>query len=225
MWLCGSRSRVDGLKRMCDSWIKTVDGEPYTVIRLDDDDPFLEKYLKHQWPPAWFISVGPPTNGVAEKLNWAFRSFPKEKQYGFLADDVVLRTPCWNTTLEMLAGDWQLAYPDDGFQHERLATHPCCGGELLRALGYWALPGIHHNFLDTALFAVAKRLRLAQYAPYVLFEHMHPVADKAKGDATYQRARKLWNADQTTFTKWLGNDFLNDTKRVKNAIEKSKAKV
>ena len=216
MWVCPSRGRPERLKAMLNSYEKTVEGKEYPLILLDADEPKLKEYTKVV--SAWFQM--PPGLGAARALNWAFEhADEEEKCFGFLADDIILETPGWNRILENAAGDWNISYPDDGIQHGNLSTFPCCGGKLLRALGWWALPGIQHNFLDTALYALGMKLGALRYMPWVLFEHHHFIIDLEKNDETYMRTQEKYSEDQYTFSLWKDSPtgLKNDVARIIHA--------
>jgi len=203
---------------MADSWEAVTAPDVKLIIRLDEDDEGLKEYANTKWPKAWEFHVGASLAGAAQAWQWAFQKFPDEKCYGWLGDDAVLYTPGWVSVLEAQAQRWRVSYPDDGFQHENLATHPCCSGDFLRALGYWALPELKHYYCDTILHTLAKQLCLLQYCPDVLFEHMHPVAGKGKDDATYQRSMKSWQSDTAVYEEWLRTRARDDLRRIANAI-------
>ena len=227
MWLCASRGRPGRLAEMADSWEATIAKPCKLVIRPDEDDPLLKGYTRREngyWPAEWEFHVGSPLQGAAQSHGWAFSRFPNESFYGALGDDVILRSPGWNKTLEAEAGSWHLAFPDDGIQHGKLATHPCIGGDLLRALGFWTLPELRHSYVDTMLHVVAAHLKLLKYCPHVFFEHMHPLAGKAPDDETYRRSAKHWDHDSAVFYKWLHNQAKHDIERVRRIMRKENAK-
>ena len=222
MWLCASRGRPERLMEMCKSWEATVTKPSKLIIRLDEDDPDLRDYFNKLWPENWHFYVETPLRGAAQSHAWAFEKFPNEPFYGALGDDIILHTPGWNKTLEAEAGAWHLAYPDDGFQHGKLATHPCVGGDLLRALDYWAIPGLCHYYVDTTLHVIAAHLKLLRYCPHVSFEHMHPINGKAPDDATYQRSARHYEHDSVIFHSWLHNQAKHDITKARRIMEKAK---
>ncbi len=222
MWLCASRGRPERLKEMCKSWEETVTKPSKLTVRLDEDDPVLREYFEKTWPKSWNLYVDAPLRGAAQSHAWAFERFPNEPFYGALGDDIILHTPGWNKTLEAEAGAWHLAYPDDGVQGKKLATHPCIGGDLLRALGYWALPQLHHFYVDTTLHVIAAHLKLLRYCPHVLFEHKHPINGKAKDDATYKRSAQHWDHDSGVFYSWLHNGAKHDIAKVQRIMQRAK---
>jgi hypothetical protein len=77
------------------------------------------------------------------------------------------------------------------------------GGELLRALGWWAPPGLRHAYIDDAWETIARALDNWRHVPQVLVEHMHPGVGKAPDDATYADAYSTFDADRARFRAML----------------------
>jgi hypothetical protein len=201
IWSLPSRGRPESMERFIKAYRMTL-AECPVFVWIDSDDPERPAYEKIDYPPHWHIHTGPRfanrCNGVIEEM---FRRFPDASCYGFLADDLVPRTPRWDLRLANAAGRNRLAYGDDAFQHSKLATHPVIGGDLARAIGWLILPEIKHQFADTALHTIAQATGRLVYLPQVVLEHMHPLAGKAEEDATYQFRDNLAE-DRETFMRW-----------------------
>ena len=83
----------------------------------------------------------------------------------------------------------------------------CFGGDLLRALGFWAPPTLKHSFCDDAWEHLAAALGNSAYVPQVMVEHRHRGNGKAEDDQTYQKAYASFDDDRKTFGLWLRDEF------------------
>ena len=202
IWSLPSRGRPKSMARFLEAYHDTEARCP-VYVGLDRDDPTLGDYLRLVYPANWHVVIGDrspakPCNAIHEDV---FRQFKDASCYGLIGDDVVPRTKRWDEELAHAAGLHQLAYGDDGFQGEALATHPCVGGELVRAIGWLVLPCVRHAFADTALHTIARNAQRLVYLPEVKTEHLHPLAGKAPMDATYQFDRGFKD-DQAAAREW-----------------------
>jgi hypothetical protein len=170
------------------------------TLRLHKGDRKLKTYLRKDWPKKWKVIVGPRLT-LAETMNWAFQKFPRERQYGFLADDTLPSPKDWHQRLASAAGSRYIAYPDDGIHGEKLCTHHCIGGDLMREVGFWALPGLKHNCFDTTWFIIGQKRGLLKYLPEVKFNHHHPI-NGAQEDDTYHYGQSFFKHDLEVFKNW-----------------------
>lgn len=164
-------------------------------IRLDDDDPCLAEYRKNLSG----LNIGPRVS-VAQAQQECFGRYPDEDCYAFIGDDTILRTRHWDQKLKEVAGRWRIAFPDDGLNGAKQATHPFIGGDFLRAIGFWALPGLTHLYTDTVWDFLGRTYGNLVYCPEILVEHMHWSAGKCVRDAIY--AKPTAAKDQQCFLRW-----------------------
>lgn len=149
------------------------------VVYVDGD-----RY-KLRLPPNWTVHQEPAHLGLQGSMQWCYRQFPDATSYGWLADDTRPRTAGWDVQLEQAAGAWNLAYASDNWisndqtGRDRLQTgHDlssglCFGGDLVRAVGWWALPGVFQAGIDTAWTEIVRPWNLHRYVADVLVEHRH----------------------------------------------------
>jgi hypothetical protein len=155
-------------------------------VRVWEHDPHKEAYFSVEWPKGWNFYESPAEwCGEALQEFWLMR--PDEPFYGFIGDDVVLRTPGGLEILEREAGDWFIAWPNDTLQRWRLSTHFCVGGKLTNVLGWWVYPPLRHHYLDMPLYHIAINTGLGRYCPQVIFQHKHFLLGGVEKDATYSR--------------------------------------
>lgn len=205
-WFCPTFQRPERLRNLADSW-ELCEPETPLYIRIWKDDPRKEDYASQGWPESWTFYEG-DAEWCGEAMNEFLERFPDEDQYGFLGDDIVLRTKGGLGILERFAGDMGVAFPNDGLHREGLCTHFCCGGRFVRALGYWAHPDFRHHYLDGVIFSIADHMKMLRYCPGVIFEHQHPlINDAIEVDATYEKANAGWEDSIGKFKTWLANEF------------------
>jgi hypothetical protein len=189
------------LRRFLDASLDT-EQQARTLVYLDEDDPVLGEYRKINYPHWWTVHVGQPV-GLGGVYKWVFETFPNLDYYGFLGDDLIPRTKHWDEKLIEAAGVSDIAYGDDGYWGEKLATHPCVGGELVRHMGWLCYPGLNKLFIDTVWHTIGVMLGRLHYLPDVKLEHMHYLWGKAEHDETYGDQAKGFAHDQDYYSKFL----------------------
>lgn len=153
-------------------------------MRLWRGDPCYLEYKTLKWPSVLrFYDSDAKT--VVEALNEFYHLHPDEPFYGFIADDIVLRTKGGLEHLQALAHPFFIAYPNDTLQRERLCTHFCIGGDLVRLMNWFVYPKLEHNYIDNVWCSIGVNTGLLRYAPQVIFQHKHFLVGSAPWDETY----------------------------------------
>lgn len=222
MWFLPSRGRPHNLRRFVQAYLDTGATTP-VYLWFDLDDPKLKEYQDVDIPSNWMVHVN-GSRDLAEMMNRFVKTFPDAPFYGFLADDCVPRTKGWDKALVKAAGDWGISYPNDLFAGEKLCTFPCCGGRLIRELGWWGLPGLKRLYIDDALMFIGQVIGKLTYLEDVVLEHMHFGNRKAPMDDTYRKDSHA--EDERVFTTWRGVENADMKKRINNiraAIKKDEA--
>lgn len=157
-------------------------------------DETVDEYQRIKLPRNWTVHYETEWGSLQASLQWAFTNFPDATQYGWLADDTRPRTHGWDTALEQAAGNWGLAYAKDLWLSEtpselsnliagwNLSSGLCWGGDLVRTVGWWALPGVRQAGIDTAWTEIVRPLGLNTYRADVTVEHLHHKAGKRMMD-------------------------------------------
>lgn len=193
------------------------------LVRCDDDDPCLPQYQRIDYPANCLFKVGPQVK-MAGAMEEAFISHYDESFFGFMGDDTIPRTANWDVELQKSAGDWLISYPDDLLSKD--PTHPFIGGELVRAVGFWALPGLTHLYTDTVWGYLGKLYGNLVHRPDVILEHMHFSVGKSAFDSTYERCIHgvpYAARDKERFEQWANHYTVSSTiaASVKAQLEKS----
>lgn len=220
-WFCPTLFRPHRLAALAKTWERCQPRTPLHV-RVWKDDPYKVQYFAYKWPKTWRLYESPALY-VREAMNeFVFEKCPGGDTYGFIADDILLRTPGGLEHLDALAEPCYHAYPNDCMQRAKLATHFSTGGELVRELGWWGYPGVKHS-IDIPLMSIAKSLGLLRYAPFVIFQHMHhlmypELKDKAYemlyADGAKQPNTDLYKEDELALAEYNKTQYPEDVKRI-----------
>jgi hypothetical protein len=174
---------------MLKACIKTKVSSP-GIVWMDGCD-----YGDLELPDKWrAFSYGEHLN-IGEMLRRVFRDTPNLPWYGWIADDCLPKTIGWDRALIEAAGSRRIAYPNDEWQKgvkERdgtphITSAVCMGGDLVRAMGFWALPEQIQMYIDDVWESVAVPSGLMKYCPGVVVEHHHFANGKRPHDETDTR--------------------------------------
>ncbi len=209
----GKPEKIEGFY---ETWRKTTSGYSDLLTCLDDDDPVLDEYRRHKDVS---FDVGKGTY-MCDSLNRAFKRYPKYKYYYMVADDIRLRTCNWEESfmnkIEKNGGKG-IAYGNDLMFGESLATAPFVSGNIFRALGFLALPGLFHMWIDKFWYELGKGLDKLFYFPDIIAEHIHYSLGKSPIDSWYLRVnnKKVNEHDGKIFQKWYKEQMKKDIAKIK----------
>jgi len=201
MWILATRTRVDSCERFIQGWIQSQASTP-VYVRLDTCDPFIIQLKNLPWPEQFTVHVG-PRQGLRAAMEEMFQAHPQEAWYGILADDLVPRTPGWDQLLVQRAGRGCISYPNDLGRKTKLPTHPCVGGDLVRAQGWFGLPVVRHYCVDSVYRYIGDQLGIKHRLDDVIVEHVHYSEKKSERDGLYRETSRFKDSDDTAYTAWL----------------------
>jgi hypothetical protein len=215
--LVPSRGRPGGISTLVDCLRQTEATGTELFVGLDDDD-------EHNYPRL------PGVNYVThERMNLAkWTNYLAEQTWdGFeilasIGDDHLPRTIGWDKKVHhaMTRMGGGLVYPDDGLQHESLATAAFWSSSVVRTLGWFCPPGYVHLYIDSYWLSLGRALGRAWYLPDVLVEHMHFTVGKAASDASYETTNspKAYSAEREYHEAYMREHFPDDVARLKSAL-------
>lgn len=184
--LAPSRGRPSALRRMIESAGDTCSRPFEVVVRLDDDDPTLDRYRVDEWTRARAQVLVGPRIVLSQTWNecWQAAAGPI---YMHASDDIVFRTPGWGQRVAD-------AFPTDGiaFVHgddlsgrgPAFGTHGFLRREWTDRVGTFVPPHFSSDYNDTWLNEVANMLCRRVFVPIVT-EHMHFAFQKGPLDLTH----------------------------------------
>lgn len=181
IWLLSTRGRPKDAQATIDACEAAGMTEP-GVVYVDETTKMYEGL---RLPSNWAIHFEPEWRSLQGSLQWCFGKYPNADYYGWLADDNRPRTKDWDKMLAQTAGRFGLSYAADDWQSndphtegplyrgENMTSGLCWGGDLVRAVGWWALPNVRQAGIDTAWLDIVRPLGLAHYNRHVLVEHLN----------------------------------------------------
>ena len=200
-------------------------------------DETVDEYRKLRLPKNWTVHHEPEWGSLQASMQWCLRQFPDATRYGWLADDTVPRTKHWDRKLEAAAGDHGFAQAHDNWRSLSgtaedlfvkgldMSAGLCWGGNLVRAVGWWALPGVTQAGIDTAWCDIIHPLGVCRYLRDVVVEHRNwrtglrpfdPVDSWERDGVDYI------SADLATKDRWVADgEHLRAVERVREAIRLS----
>jgi len=222
IWLLSTRGRPVACQGVLDACEATGMSSP-GVVYVDES---VDLYRDLRLPENWSIHFEREWGSLQASLQWCLREYPDASQYGWLADDTYPRTEGWDKALEQAAGDWCLSYAKDLWLSEQtgslaalkygddLSSGLCWGGELIRTVGWWALPGVRQAGIDTAWTAIISPLFLGRYVDDVTVEHKNYRTGKREEDSVddWTRDGVDYIADDIAVRdRWVASKDYRDT--------------
>lgn len=204
MWILATRTRLENCQRFIAGWNQSQSSTP-VYVRMDDCDPFLSDLLALPWPEQFSIHTG-PRQGLCAAMQEMFHAHPTEPWYGILADDIVPQTPRWDQQLVDRAGSGCISYPNDLGRKTKLPTHPCVGGDLVRAQGWFGLPVVRHYCVDSVYRYIGDHLGVKHRLDDVIVEHVHFSEKKSQQDQLYKETNSFKQSDDAAYQDWLLTD-------------------
>lgn len=218
-----ARSAIDALRRTT-SLVSTA-----LVLVVDADDPLVDEYRRLRWsgfgPETWLMVLEPEVTGdLVRATNTASLRVIAEQPDAIVAnlgDDHLSRTWGWDEKMIAALATPGIAYGDDRLQGENLPTAPFISPEIIRALGWYALPTCHHLFIDDAWKALGIATGTLRYVPEVVIEHEHPATGRVEWDDGYERAnnQEATARDKEAFDRWRNTTFYDDVNNVRRALD------
>lgn len=200
MWILPTRERPHNLQRLIGAWYKTGASTPVELC-VDINDPCWPQYESMVLPTEWHLAMR-AIEPLSKIYNAAYQRHPNESFYGFIADDVVPTTKDWDRKLIETAGLDGMAVPAGG-ETTGGCPHFVLGGNLVRSIGWLALPGLQRLFIDTCWGKIASSLGVLKHCPNVILEHRHFSNHLALFDATYRKSTEIKKNDRRIYEQWL----------------------
>jgi hypothetical protein len=209
-----TRNRPHGAQRLVEAWEDT-EASCDLLFRVDDDDPYLEAYLKidAEFVVGEHLLFGPKLNQqVAE-------SAPDYKIIGFMGDDHVPRTQHWDAEIAKVLETTGVAYGNDLLQGETIPTAVFMTSNIPQTLGYFCAPNIVHMYIDNVWKNWGERSGCLTYLPDVIIEHLHYVNGKAEMDDLYRECSTLMHDDEIRYREYCSAQLDIDIAKIKELMQ------
>jgi hypothetical protein len=223
--LCVTRNNPVALLETYESWRKATrhDGGTEFLAVIDHDDPVLDKYLETCAETLIKYKIVPPehTGWMNTALNYAaLLRAGQGEDVGFVGDDHRFRSEGWDEVVHAALKQYAIVYGNDLWQGQNLPTQVFIRADVIMALGYFALPGARHLYLDNQWRVLGEQAGSLAFLPEVLIEHMHPSAGKGEWDENHVRvnASSMYEHDRGVFENWVQNRLQADAEIVKEVM-------
>lgn len=190
-----SFKRQKKIMECINAWRETTSGKSDFLLVLESKDD--------GYPTASDIMVKVGDYGcVGKAMNEAFKAYPNYKFYAHINDDHHFRTKGWEEMVMEALKNGGFAYGNDLLQGEKLASAVIISGDIVRKLGYMAVPELTHLYLDDCWMDLGRKINKLFYLPEVVIEHMHPGAGKATMDEEYTRVNSDYGKHLAIYNDW-----------------------
>jgi len=225
MWLIPSYNRPEMLRRLLNSIAEVEPSTGPIVVKYDPKDTATADLLLQEGGGRWSL-WDTPNVGCSLALQWAYHLWPAEPFYGFIGDDTEITSESFFPLMEEAAGPNRIAVPNDlcwpGAKVPEitpLPRHCCIGGELVRAWGFWAVPGLYHCFCDVFWHRFMKEFPSSwKGVPGAVLRHYHhldapvyPADRRTKElfprDSTHELGETYMEYDKRIIDKWFDNHW------------------
>lgn len=210
--LCPSRGRPEKAAELRDSFDDSRSADSRLLFVVDSDDVTASTYERLGLD---VMRIEPtPGGGMAGALNTAVTAVlalgDDPAIMGFVGDDHRFRSKGWDSyfTNHLRDVGGGFVYGHDRFWHNgELPTQIFISSPIVRELGWMALPGCAHLYLDNAWKDLAEAADCLYWMPNVVIEHMHPAVGKAEWDSQYRynNSSERYAHDLAAFQEWRGS--------------------
>ena len=143
-----------------------------------------------------------------------FKNYPNEPFYGLLADDLIPGTLHWDQKLIKAAGLDDIGYADEVYEKRVRICHPCVGGDLVRHVGFFAVPGLKHFGTDTFWEELCHYFGKENRQYDVILAHAHFNFNQSTRDQTYDESQAIKRDDAQIFREWKQKNWETVTKSI-----------
>jgi len=171
------------------------------VFVVDKDDDTWDDYVKAKVPMVTYDheggGMGPPMNVAA--LDYA----DKCSIIGFIGDDHRFVSMGWDVAIGRTLSNGGMAYGND-LARQDIPTAVFISSDIVKALGWFCLPGAKHLYLDNTWAQVGREAGCLTYLPDVIIEHVHAFFGKAEMDEGYRRVNhpSMYAHDEQVYRDW-----------------------
>jgi hypothetical protein len=213
--ICPTRGRLNVLRNMVDSFVKTSVVSDL-ILCVDSDDPEVCEY--RSLPCQIKVFEGRLT--TTEMINRTWRAVEKYPYYSVTNDDFLYLTQGWDEKLIAAIGETGIAYGNDLLQGERLPTTSVISANIVLALGWLQMPTLKHLYGDEVWKHIGKELGILTYVDEVEIEHRHWIKDKSRMDETYKRtnSQELYGKDGSAFSLWKNYFAATDIENLRRQV-------
>lgn len=224
-----SRGRPEGVRRLLTSVHETAKLATHVHVAVDRNDPELESYrtvMDEASIPGDTLEIGSP-KGLTSWTNKIAKTAAKQYPYlASLGDDMVPKTKFWDyyltRTIEDMGGTG-FSYPW-GIR-EDVPEAVILSSDIVRELGWMALPCCQHFFIDNAWADLGRGAGCLRHCRAIAVDHVHPRAGTAEFDKTHENSSLKLDADREAYFEWRRTRMSDDINKIIALREKSQVRL
>jgi hypothetical protein len=187
-----TRGRPQNVRRIMEAWALTR-AEATLWLGVDTDDETFDAAMVNAWIDEFGVDVRATSlkrtymNGTLNAI--AIEAAAEYEFLGFMGDDHCPRTNRWDRIVveELDRLGTGIVYGNDLLQRATLPTAVFMTSDIVKALGYFSPPDLHHLYCDNSWRDWGQGIKRYSYLPDVIVEHMHYQIGKAEEDEGYTR--------------------------------------
>ena len=215
--LCPTLGRPAAAQETWNSFVDTAEGDTRLLFVIND----YERRDIYQGLPTLVVSGKKWMNEVLEEAVTRVLEDYAPDQIGFIGDDNRFRTRSWDVRImQILTTLPGFAYCQDRTTNT-LPTHVFASSKIIRALGYFGLPGLHHLYIDNVWRDLGEGAGCLYYVPEIVIDHLHPIYGRGEWDDSYllTNSQQTYSHDWTVYSAWKETSAAADIQIVMDAIE------
>jgi hypothetical protein len=209
------------------SWQEYTEGLSDIHIIIDEDDTqYFDNVFANK--DKLFIHVKQAGLTLMQKINTVGVDVADIYKYVcFIGDDITFKTKWESEFINYLssvpAGVIGANTLDNNEPDKRYwSTHPCITSNLIKAVGFYGCPAVHHNFFDVYWADVAKEIGYNKYMPEIIMDHRKDMVKMDFEDSLYIKAMELQKTDKPRYEDYKRLHFYDDIDKIREAIPKLK---
>jgi hypothetical protein len=219
-----TRERPANVSRFAKAAAETMAGVASVLFILDEDDPLLDDNITAvQQPGHWPYLIRIQQRMITvPKLNFAALAYQDAfPVLMFTGDDTVPVTPWWDAeivkTISAMGGTG-MTYPN-GLGRTDIPEHVAISTDIIRALGWFALPQLSHYYCDNAWADIGNGAGCLQFREDIILEHLNPLYGKGPRDYLIRIAEQRAAADNEAYWAWREHEMAADIAKVRTLIQ------
>jgi hypothetical protein len=216
--LCPTRGRPDAARETLASFQETrelSDTQLLFVVNADEDQEI------YRGMPTFVVPRQDWMNDVLRLMVEHILLVGPPDYLGFIGDDNRFRTPGWDSRVVEVLEDrgGGFAYGNDLGRFD-IPSHVFVSSNIVRALGWFGLPGAHHLYLDNTWGHLGEGADCLYFIPDLIIEHLHPLFGKGEMDESYlsSSSHEVFAHDLATYNRWLEEDAERDIQTVRDIV-------
>ena len=219
--LVPSRGRPENLARLISAIHETKRGTVHVIAGVDQDDPRLKDYIavRKTLPHGDMIVTSEHRRNLVEWTNrLAKMHMGQYRYYASFGDDMVPRTPGWDTKLwgaiEEDFGGTGIAYPWNGIRDDIPEAY-VLSCDIPEKLGWVMMPKLNHWYNDNIIADLGHGAQCIRQLRGVVVDHLNVGMNRAPVDQTALDQGAKIAEDKAIYEEWKRTSMLADVATVK----------